>query len=173
MYVAPPPQPPASGVVPVPCTAPPAPGVFGGNAPPPPPIAACPPPPLPSSQNVAVTAPPVDAEGHSLPPAPGVLPVALASTVPWMAAAPYTAKMTGLGPTSLRVLVLAIVRLWKTRTSAVCPPPVWCTLAWMTGAVPEHPPVLKACAPESYVPLQSVVAPDGGVRAVGSKLLGA
>lgn len=63
---------------------------------------------------------------------------------------------------SVRVLVLAMVRLEKTRMSATGPV-VCATLEWMMGAVPVHEPVVNVCDVELYVALQSVVAPDGGV----------
>jgi hypothetical protein len=79
------------------------------------------------------------------PPAPGVVPLALALMVPLIVALPYTARMTGLVPVSVNVLPLAIVRLAKTRMSAFGPPPVCAMFEWMMGAVPEHEPVVNEC----------------------------
>ncbi len=67
-----------------------------------------------------------------------------------------------MAPVSVSVLVLASVRVAKTRISTGGP--LACaTLASMTGVVPVHDPVVKVCEVELYVALQSVVAPDGGV----------
>jgi hypothetical protein len=85
------------------------------------------------------------------PPAPGVVPCALASMVPLIMASPHTDRMTGERPVKVSVLLLPIVRFRKTRTSTEGPPmfaaPDFGTK--MTGWAPLHAPVVKACSVES------------------------
>jgi hypothetical protein len=90
-----------------------------------------------------------------------------------MVALPYTAKITALFPVRVSVLAVLMVRLEKTRISALGPP-VCATFDAMVGNVcPEHQPV-NACLLESYVVLQSIVVVlAGGEYALGVKLLGA
>jgi hypothetical protein len=62
------------------------------------------------------------AAAQLFPPAPGVVPFALASMTPEIVAVPWTARITGLLPVSVNVLPGSSVRLRNARMSMLCPP---------------------------------------------------
>jgi hypothetical protein len=128
-----------------------------------------------------VPAPPPLAPQVQLPPAPGVLPLALASIVPLMVASPSTAMMTGRVPIKRSVLPLATV---NDRTATITTSgPLLCCCRLGTGAVPHQlvkvaisGPLPSGSAVSIVVtPLQS--STDAGCAlqliGLGSKLVGA
>lgn len=119
--------------------------------------------------------PPLPVAQVTLPPAPGVVPLALASTMPAIVALPKTAMTTGLLPTSLMVEPAASDRPRSGRTTMLGPP-VW---VWTTGVGRSWPhQLVNVLVDESNcdTPQSSVVV--GSVPAgftpgpIGLKLLG-
>src|SRR5262249_9544596 len=115
-----------------------------------------------------------------LPPAPGVVPLALTSIVPLIVATPSTAMITGRGPTTRKLLPDTSVRL-RNGTITTCGPLLW-FCATSVGTLPHQLVIVAICAPLPSGSLVSiVVVPQLSVVCgcllqligFGSKLLGA